>query len=111
MQDLSSKKCVPCEGGTPKISPKDAEIMIRTLDDWQLDSDHGFLLKKFDFKNYYHTMAFVNMIAWISHRENHHPDITVSYNSCEVKYTTHAINGLSENDFICASKIDKLKNV
>lgn len=111
MQDLSSKKCVPCEGGTPKISPVDAQIMIKTLDGWQLSSDNLFLFKKFNFKNYYHTMAFVNLIAWISHQENHHPDMTVCYNSCEVKYTTHAINGLSENDFICASKINKLQNI
>lgn len=111
MQDLSSKKCIPCEGRTPKISPETAQSMIKTLDGWQLDSDNLSLFKKFNFKNYYHTMAFVNLIAWISHQENHHPDMTVSYNSCEIKYTTHAINGLSENDFICASKINKLQNI
>lgn len=53
-------------------------------------------------------MAFVNAVAWVSHREDHHPDITVGYNKCVVNYTTHALNGLSENDFICAAKVDKL---
>jgi 4a-hydroxytetrahydrobiopterin dehydratase len=108
MNDLASKKCIPCEGGTAKISVKTAQSMLQSLHGWQLDKDDLSISKKFNFKNYYHTMAFVNLIAWISHQENHHPDMVVSYNSCEVKYTTHAINGLSENDFICASKIDKL---
>ena len=70
----------------------------------------GLLIDKetYVFKNYYHTLAFVNATAWISHRENHHPDIQVGYNKCIVSYSTHAIDGLSENDFICAAKIDML---
>lgn len=65
-------------------------------------------LEPFKFKNYYQTMAFVNAVAWLSHREDHHPDLAVGYNHCLVVYMTHAIQGLSENDFICAAKIDGL---
>lgn len=68
----------------------------------------GALERVFAFKNYYETMAFVNAVAWIAHREDHHPDIAAGYKSCMVRYVTHAIGGLSENDFICAAKIDAL---
>lgn len=64
--------------------------------------------KTYSFENYYQTIAFVNAVAWMAHREDHHPDLTVSYNRCRVAYTTHAINGLSANDFICAAKADAL---
>jgi len=69
------------------------------------------LEKIFPFKNYYETMAFVNALAWISHREDHHPDLSVGYNKCYVSYWTHAIGGLSENDFICAAKIERLLEI
>jgi 4a-hydroxytetrahydrobiopterin dehydratase len=64
--------------------------------------------RRFEFKNFHETMAFVNAVAWVSHREDHHPDLKVSYGSCEVTYTTHAVKGLTENDFICAAKINAL---
>ncbi len=66
------------------------------------------LVKLYPFCNYYQTMAFVNALAWISHREDHHPDLQLGYNKCRVEYCTHAIGGLSENDFICAAKCDAL---
>ena len=68
----------------------------------------GAIQKRFDFGDYHRTMAFVNALAWISHREDHHPDLQVGYNKCRVEYSTHAIGGLSENDFICAAKADAL---
>ena len=68
----------------------------------------GVVRKTYQFKNYCQPMAFVNATAWISHREDHHPDITVGYNKCEVAYMTHAINGIRENDLICAVKLDAL---
>ena len=68
----------------------------------------GEISKVYRFKDYYQTMAFVNATAWVSHREDHHPDMEVGYNQCRMRYHTHAINGLSENDFICAAKIDAL---
>jgi len=67
-----------------------------------------FIYRDFEFKNYYKTIAFVNAVAWMAHQENHHPDLSVSYNRCRVQYSTHAIGGLSENDFICAAKVDAL---
>jgi 4a-hydroxytetrahydrobiopterin dehydratase len=68
----------------------------------------GEITKTYSFKDYYQTMAFVNATAWISHHENHHPDLEVGYNECRVRYSTHSIGGISENDFICAAKVEKL---
>jgi 4a-hydroxytetrahydrobiopterin dehydratase len=90
----------------------DAEIApyLAALDGWALQE--AKLVKTYAFKNYYQTMAFVNAVAWLSHAEDHHPDLTVSYNRCLVSYQTHSVNGgqggLSENDFICAAKVDAL---
>ncbi len=107
--DLANKKCKPCEGGIQPLSQDKISILIEQLDGW-VQRDH-IIGKVFDFKNYYQTMAFVNAVAWLSHREDHHPDLNVSYNKCHVEYSTHAINGLSENDFICAAKVDALFKV
>jgi len=104
--DLASGKCKPCEGGVAPLKELEIRNLLRQLDGWTLEN--GRIVKTYDFKDYYQTMAFVNAAAWISHREDHHPDITVGYNQCRVEYWTHAINGLSENDFICAAKLDKL---
>jgi 4a-hydroxytetrahydrobiopterin dehydratase len=104
--DLSKGKCKPCEGGVSPLADDEAAKLLARLDGWQRQ-DHR-ITKTCHFKNYYETMAFVNATAWISHRENHHPDLAVGYNQCIVSYTTHAIGGLSENDFICAAKIDAL---
>jgi 4a-hydroxytetrahydrobiopterin dehydratase len=106
MSSLSQKKCKPCEGGVAPLTPAETASLLKGLKDWALAE--GKLVKTFNFTDYYDTMAFVNATAWISHREDHHPDLTVGYNKCRVEYITHAIGGLSENDFICAAKIDAL---
>jgi 4a-hydroxytetrahydrobiopterin dehydratase len=106
MTDLAKKKCVPCEGGTMPYSDTQAKEILGSLKGWIIESTT--LVKVYPFTNYYQTMAFVNALAWISHREDHHPDLTVGYNKCRVEYSTHAIGGLSENDFICAAKCDAL---
>ena len=106
MSDLSAKKCKPCEGGVKPLDAKAVQELLKQLDGWKVEGE--LLQKQFKFKNYYETMAFVNATAWISHREDHHPDLAVGYNSCTVSYVTHAIGGLSDNDFICAAKIDAL---
>lgn len=106
MNDLSAKKCKPCEGGVPKLTDAEIGALLAKVPGWSLRDD--VIAKTYRFKNYYETMAFVNATAWISHREDHHPDIAVGYNQCTVKYWTHAIGGLSENDFICAAKVDAL---
>ncbi|MCZ6898321.1 MAG: 4a-hydroxytetrahydrobiopterin dehydratase [Betaproteobacteria bacterium] len=101
---LETKHCKPCEGGTPPLSSEKITELLKQLEGWDLFD--RLIGKVYNFKNYYQTMAFVNAVAWISHREDHHPDMIVSYNKCRVEYSTHAIGGLSENDFICAAKID-----
>lgn len=103
--DLSTRNCVPCEGGVPALSVEAAQQLVGELDGWALVD--AKIEKTFRFRNHYETMAFVNAVAWISHREDHHPELTVGYADCRVRYWTHAINGLSENDFICAAKIDR----
>jgi 4a-hydroxytetrahydrobiopterin dehydratase len=104
--DLAASKCKPCEGGVAPLKPEEVAGLLKHLKGWELAG--GAITKTYEFKDYYQTMAFVNATAWISHREDHHPDLTVGYSRCRVQYITHAINGLSENDFICAAKIDKL---
>jgi len=104
--DLTTKSCKPCEGGVPPLEQAEINTLLKNLNGWEQREQQ--LRKTYRFKNYYETMAFVNATAWVSHRENHHPDLRVGYQECRVTYTTHAIGGLSENDFICAAKIDAL---
>jgi 4a-hydroxytetrahydrobiopterin dehydratase len=106
MNGLEKKKCVPCEGGVPPYTEAQAKAQLAQLKGWIIED--GKLVKLYPFRNYHETMAFVNALAWISHREDHHPDLTVGYNKCRVEYWTHAVGGLSENDFICAAKCDAL---
>lgn len=109
MSDLESKRCVPCEGGVASFTADEAKKFLTKIDkEWQLDNTNKMITRHYKFANYYETIAFVNAVAWMSHYQNHHPDLEVGYNHCLVRYTTHAINGLSENDFICASKVDHL---
>lgn len=104
--ELSGKKCKPCEGGTrPMTEPQILEHLKR-LNGWSYEG--GKIFKTFYFKNYYETTAFVNAAAWIAHREDHHPDMSFGYKTCRIAYSTHAIGGISENDFICAAKIERL---
>ena len=105
-QDLASKRCKACEGGVSPLKPLEVTQLLAQLTGWELRD--GVITKTYEFTNYYQTMAFVNAAAWISHREDHNPDMTVGYKKCRVDYSTHAINGLSENDFICAAKLDAL---
>ncbi|HEX6005029.1 MAG TPA: 4a-hydroxytetrahydrobiopterin dehydratase [Burkholderiales bacterium] len=104
--DLAQRKCRPCEGGVAPLEAQEIENLLKQLAGWR-HADKG-IAKTYRFGNYYQTMAFVNAVAWLSHREDHHPDLAVGYRECRVQYTTHAIGGLSENDFICAAKIDGL---
>ena len=103
---LTEKKCLPCEGGVSPLSETEINDLLSKLTGWQYIS--GEITKTFLFKNYLPTIAFVNAVAWIAEKEGHHPDLEVSYNRCKVRYSTHAIQGISENDFICAAKIDAI---
>lgn len=104
--DLSSKKCRPCEGGVPPLEAAEISRLLLDLPGWEQSGQE--IAKEFRFKNYYQVMAFVNAVAWVSHQEDHHPDLEVGFNRCRVRYSTHAIGGLSENDFICAAKVQGL---
>ena len=104
--DLAKRKCKPCEGGVSPYAAQQTKAMLSQLKGWVVED--GKLVKLYPFTNYYQTMAFVNALAWISHREDHHPDLAVGYNKCRVEYSTHAAGGLTENDFICAAKCDVL---
>lgn len=104
--DLSKKKCKACEGGTPPLNESQVQQYLKILSGWSIEK--GELVKVFSFKNYYETVSFVNAAAWIAHREDHHPEMEFGYKKCKVRYFTHSIQGLSENDFICAAKIDRL---
>jgi 4a-hydroxytetrahydrobiopterin dehydratase len=106
MNELATRKCKPCEGGVAPFTPDEAKQLLKNLKGWIVEN--GKLVKVFPFQNYDQSMAFVYALAWISHREDHHPDLGLGYNKCRVEYSTHAIGGLSENDFICAAKCDAL---
>ncbi len=104
--DWTGQSCKPCEGGVDPLKPRQAEQRLEQLPGWQRND--ATIAKQFEFKDHHHAMAFVNAVAWISHAENHHPEMVVGYNTVNVSYTTHAIGGLSDNDFICAAKVDAL---
>lgn len=108
MIELTKKQCKPCEGGTAPLTETEAKALLQQTPEWSLNEDGTEIHRAYEFKNYHQTMAFVNALAWIAHREDHHPDIEVGYKRCHVRYSTHSIGGLSENDFICAAKIDAL---
>jgi len=108
MNDLTKKRCKPCEGGMKPFTMSESRAYLTELSNWELDEKNTFIRRHCQFKNHYETMAFVNAVAWISHTEDHHPKLEIGYNYCVVFYSTHAIKGLSENDFICAAKVDAL---
>ena len=104
--DLRKGRCQPCEGGVSVLSAEAVEAGLRGLPGWQVVD--GVLRREFHFNNFYETKAFVNAVAWIADREDHHPDLEVGYNRCVVRYSTHAVGGLTDNDLICARQVDVL---
>lgn len=109
MTELTAQHCEPCEGGVKPLGRAEAETLLARVNGaWSLDENATEIRREFAFKGFYKTMAFVNAVAWIANAEGHHPDMEVGWGRCLVRYTTHAIDGLSQNDFICAAKIDAL---
>jgi 4a-hydroxytetrahydrobiopterin dehydratase len=104
--DLVTKHSRPRAKGEKPLDDARVAALLKQVPGW--DRVEGQINKAFKFKNYYETMAFVNATAWVSHREDHHPDLEVGYNTCRVRYSTHSVGGLSENDFICAAKLEAL---
>ena len=114
MSNLKDKKCVPCEGGVIPFDISEIHKYQKMVDGWDISKDTKqifFLNKKFNFNNFIESQKFVNKVGEISENEGHHPDILLGWGYAEIKITTHAIEGLSENDFILAAKIDQLTNV
>ena len=110
MNKLAKRRCVPCEGGVKPLSEAEARKLLPELEqDWMLIDGGHMLARAFHFKNFVETIAFVNKVARVAEQEQHHPDLSISYNILSIELMTHAINGLSENDFILAAKIDEIK--
>ncbi len=112
MTDLAQKKCKPCDGGVPPLTRDRVTLLLAQLDKgWSLATDARSIRRELSFKDFYRTMSFVNAVAHLANIEDHHPDLEVGYNYCRIVFTTHAVGGLSENDFICAAKLDLIPMV
>jgi len=108
LKNFKNKQCKPCEGG---VCPLDESVSVHHLDQvpgWELSEDGKSITRKLRFRDFQETISFINAMAYMSEQQGHHPDFSAGYNYCAVSYTTHAIGGLSENDFICAAKINEL---
>ena len=109
MQPLLQQECKPMTSGETSLDSQSISDLINELNNtWQYNQEKNTISQKFKFKNYYETMAFVNAAAWIAHQQDHHPDMEISYNQCQISFTTHSVSGLSLNDFICAARINNL---
>jgi len=107
MGDLKDKRCIPCEGGTPPVSLEDLfEYKKQIHEDWRVTDEGKKIKRDFTFPDFKEAMEFANKVAGVAEEEQHHPDISISYNKVVISLWTHAIGGLSENDFIMAAKID-----
>ena len=108
MTDLLSKKCIPCEGGTPPLSSEEVQRYLGEVSGWTANKEFTKISKEFIQKDFVEAMMFANRIAILAESEGHHPDLLISYGKVVVELSTHAVGGLSENDFILAAKIDTL---
>ncbi len=108
MQPLHLQLCLKPDEGLVRLAEAELHNGLQLLPQWQMLEGEPVLQREFRFKNYYQTLAFVNAVAWIAHQQDHHPELVVNYNRCLVRYTTHAVDGISINDLICAAKIDQL---
>jgi len=106
--DFTQKKCVPCEAGSPRKTPAEVDEALRSLDGWEAQDGKTRIHKQYRFKDFVEAMRFVNALAALAESEGHHPDFIVHWNTVDVSLWTHAIGGLSENDFIVAAKLDRL---
>lgn len=106
METDTTKHCKPCDSNTKLLSEQEVRQLLQKLEGW--DYQDSAILRTYKFKDYYQTMAFVNAVAWIAHREDHYPVLVVTHNTCCVRYSTRVIKGISENDFICAQKINAI---
>ena len=105
---LLDQQCRDYASHEPALAPAEIKKLLLLAPSWQYDQQTPHIYRKFRFDDYQATIAFVNKVAQIAQREDHHPQLTVSYNQCSVSYQTHSVSGLTENDFICAAKINQL---
>lgn len=103
---LVGKSCKPSAGGVVALEEAEIREQLQELEGWAYRE--GVIVKVYRFRDYHQTMAFANAVAWIAHGEDHHPELVIGYRTCEVRYHTHAVDGISENDLICAAKIEQL---
>jgi 4a-hydroxytetrahydrobiopterin dehydratase len=105
---LKDRHCVPCKEGSPALSREQATDLFKELPGWELDAAGKEISRLFSFDSYWAGLGFVNAVAWIAQAEKHHPDLALFYKKVKVSFTTHSVGGLSENDFICAAKVNAL---
>ena len=103
-EGFARRQCHPLHKGTAPMSAAEVEALLRDFPGWTLRD--AAIEKTFAFSDYHHTIAFVNAVAWIAHQQDHHPELNVFYDRCRVSFNTHSIGGISENDFICAARIE-----
>jgi 4a-hydroxytetrahydrobiopterin dehydratase len=106
--DLALARCTPRRGEEHRLAPDRIEALNAQVPEWSVVEDGQAITRTFRFPDYYRTMAFVNALAYVAHEQDHHPDLGVHYDRCVVRYSTHDVGGLSDNDFICAAKADAL---
>ena len=105
---LANAHCLPRRGSEHRLTEARVRELLPQVPGWELVEDGHALSRTFRFPDYWRTIAFVNALAWMANRENHHPDLSVHYDRCVVRYSTHDVGGLSENDFICAARAEAL---
>ena len=108
MTDLADRTCAPLPPGTPALDADAVRDYLARLPGWSVAADGKAIAKTYAFRNFYETMSFVNAAAHVANTQDHHPDLAVSYNKCTVRYNTHTVGGVSENDVICAAKLERL---
>ena len=108
LAQLAARNCKPLKGDAHRLAREDAAALLAALPDWELVEDGAAIRRTFRFKDYYQTLAFVNALAYVAHAQDHHPDLGVHYDRAVVRFSTHDVGGLSDNDFICAAKASQL---
>ncbi len=108
VNDLSTQHCLPRKGQEHALAPDQVAELLKSLPGWQLQSDGKAIVKDFKFKDFHHTLGFINAVGFMANHEDHHPDLEAGYGHCQLLWSTHDVGGLSLNDFICAARVDAL---
>ncbi|MFD1794660.1 4a-hydroxytetrahydrobiopterin dehydratase [Paracoccus aurantiacus] len=108
MTALANRTCTACKDGTPPLGADDVKRMLTELNDWTLSDDGTTISRRFEFKGFAKAVEMANLAAWLGNKQGHHPDVAFGWGYCLVSFTTHAAGGLTENDFICAARLDAL---